>query len=54
MQCPKCGNQDRRKMKEFEDKNQKALYFSMQGTPVYPKKWRCGNCGEEWALTSDE
>jgi Zn ribbon nucleic-acid-binding protein len=46
--CAKCGNADRRKLKELEDKTQKALYYSMQGTPVFPKKIKCGACGNEW------
>ena len=47
--CPKCGNQERRKIKEVEDKAQKPLYYSMQGSPVYPKKLKCGKCSHEWA-----
>ena len=46
--CPKCGNDNRRKIKEEEDKTQSPLYFSMQGTPVYPKKMSCGACGFSW------
>jgi ribosomal protein S27AE len=52
--CPKCGNADRRKIKEFDDKNQKPLYFSMQGTPVFPKRLKCGLCGEEWAAPKQD
>ncbi|MHA1745525.1 MAG: hypothetical protein ACTSWW_05970 [Promethearchaeota archaeon] len=46
--CPKCGNTERRKIQEIEDKSQKPLYFAMQGTPVYPKKLHCGKCSHEW------
>jgi len=50
--CPKCGNQDRRKIKEVEDKSQKPLYYSMQGAPVYPKKLICGKCNHSWTKSS--
>lgn len=50
-QCAKCGNTDRRKLKELEDKEKPALYYSMQGTPVFPKKIHCGACGHEWPKT---
>ncbi|MCF2141845.1 MAG: hypothetical protein K9W44_17470 [Candidatus Lokiarchaeota archaeon] len=46
--CPKCGNEDRRKIQEKDDNSQRPLYFSMQGSPVYPKKLHCGACGYEW------
>ena len=46
--CAKCGNENRQKIQESEDKKQTALYYSMQGTPVYPKKLHCGICGNEW------
>lgn len=46
--CPACGNDERRKISEGEDKTAKPLYFSMQGSPVYPKQLICGNCGHKW------
>ena len=50
--CPKCSNEDRRKIKEVEDKAQKPLYYSMQGAPVYPKKLKCVKCNHEWTKSS--
>ncbi|MBD3188899.1 hypothetical protein GF325_18880 [Candidatus Bathyarchaeota archaeon] len=41
-ECPSCGKKDR--ILEIEDKS-KPLYYSMQGSPVFAKKWKCGNCG---------
>jgi ribosomal protein S27AE len=46
--CEKCGNENRQKIQEIDDKSQKALYYSMQGSPVFPKKIHCGMCGHEW------
>ena len=46
--CPKCGNVDANKLREVEDKDKKPLYFSMQGAPVYPKKYICGACTHSW------
>ncbi|MFX0099811.1 MAG: hypothetical protein ACFFCS_09520 [Candidatus Hodarchaeota archaeon] len=40
--CPSCGKGDR--IMEIQDKT-KILYYSMQGSPVYSKKLKCGNCG---------
>ncbi len=51
--CPKCGNEDRRKLKELDDKDQRALYYSMQGSPVFPKKIQCGVCSHEWPKPHD-
>ena len=50
--CDNCGNENRRKIQELPDKSQKALYYSMQGTAVYPKKLHCGSCGHEWPKTA--
>jgi len=44
IKCPECGNEDPRKLFEQPDKNT-VLYYSMQGTPVYRKQIKCGNCG---------
>ncbi|MGV9171374.1 MAG: hypothetical protein ACOC44_00420 [Promethearchaeia archaeon] len=44
IKCPKCGNEDRRKLHEEPDKNN-VLYYSMQGSPVYKKQMKCGQCG---------
>ncbi len=44
LKCPSCGNNDRRKIKEEPDKTE-VLYYSMQGTPVYKTKFKCGQCG---------
>ena len=49
--CPSCGNFERRKISEGEDKTAKPLYFSMQGSPVYPKQLICGVCGHKWKKT---
>ena len=46
--CPKCGNENSRKIQELDDKSKKPLYYSMAGAPVYPKKLHCGLCGHEW------
>jgi ribosomal protein S27AE len=43
--CPKCGEENPKKLHETPDKSQ-ILYYSMQGTPVYKNKIRCGSCGE--------
>nr|MDO8109340.1 hypothetical protein [Candidatus Sigynarchaeota archaeon] len=40
--CPKCSKTDR--IIEAEDKT-KILYYNMQGSPVYKKQYKCGNCG---------
>ena len=47
--CPSCGNEMRNKIQEIDDKTQKPLYFSMQGSPVYPKALRCGVCNHTWS-----
>ena len=44
VKCPKCGNENPRKLHEEPDKTQ-VLYYSMQGTPVYVKRTKCGQCG---------
>lgn len=44
--CPKCGNV--KTILEVEDRDSAPLYYSMQGQPVYKKKWKCGTCGEMW------
>lgn len=46
--CNSCGNEERNKIKAFDDKN-RVLYYGMQGTPVYAKKYRCGVCGNEFS-----
>ena len=50
--CPQCGNDDRRKIQEVDDKEETPLYYSMQGQPVYPKKLHCGKCSYEWKKSS--
>ena len=42
--CPKCGEENPRKLHEQDDKNE-VLYYSMQGAPVYKKVIKCGQCG---------
>ena len=44
LKCPTCGNENNRKLHEIADKSN-VLYYSMQGTPVYAKKIKCGDCG---------
>jgi len=44
VKCPNCGNENPRKLHEEPDKNQ-VLYYSMQGTPVYKRLIKCGECG---------
>jgi uncharacterized Zn finger protein len=44
VKCSMCGNEDPRKLHEEPDKSN-VLYYSMQGTPVYAKVIKCGNCG---------
>lgn len=43
--CPKCENENPRMLHEEPDKSQ-VLYYSMQGTPVYARRMKCGKCGE--------
>lgn len=45
--CPKCGNKDHRKLHDEEDKGE-ILYYSMQGTPVFKRIMKCGECGHKW------
>ncbi len=45
--CPKCGNENPRKIHEEPDKNT-VLYYSMQGTPVYKMNCKCGLCGHKF------
>ncbi len=40
--CPACGKTDR--IIESPDKS-KVLYYNMQGSPIYAKGYKCGNCG---------
>ena len=47
-------NDQRNKIKEFDDKSAKAVYGGMQGVPMYPKKLRCGMCGTEWSKPKEE
>lgn len=44
VKCPKCENDNPRMLHEEPDKST-ILYYSMQGTPVYARKIKCGNCG---------
>lgn len=44
LKCPKCGNENPRMLHEVDDKSN-VLYYSMQGTPVYAKNIKCGECG---------
>ena len=44
IKCAKCGNENPRKLHEEPDKTQ-VLYYSMQGSPVYKKLVKCGECG---------
>jgi len=44
VKCPQCGNENPRKLHEEADRNS-VLYYSMQGTPVYKRKMKCGDCG---------
>ena len=43
IQCPNCGG---RSIIHEKDRTQ-VLTFAA-GTPVYGKKYRCKNCGNEW------
>ena len=43
--CPECNEENPRKLHEEPDKTQ-VLYYSMQGSPVYKKRIKCGNCGK--------
>ena len=45
--CPDCGNENRSKIKEKDNKD-KVLYYGMQGSPVFAKKFVCGLCSKEW------
>ncbi len=40
-----CGNENPRKLHE-EPYKSTVLYYSMQGTPVYKKRIKCGMCGK--------
>jgi ribosomal protein S27AE len=42
--CPECGTDNPRMLHQEDDKTE-VLYYSMQGTPVYKKLMKCGNCG---------
>ena len=44
LKCSDCGEENPRKLHEVPDKTQ-VLYYSMQGSPVYKKRIKCGNCG---------
>ena len=44
--CPSCQKSDR--IIETVDKTQ-ILYYNMQGSPVYKKQYKCGNCGKFFA-----
>ncbi|MBD3196010.1 MAG: hypothetical protein GF317_13210 [Candidatus Lokiarchaeota archaeon] len=44
LKCPKCQNENPRMLHEEPDKKN-VLYYSMQGTPVYATKMKCGKCG---------
>ena len=44
VKCAKFGNENPRMLHEEPDKTQ-VLYYSMQGTPVYKKLIKCGECG---------
>ncbi len=47
IKCEKCGNENPRKLHE-EPKKDEVIYYSMQGTPVYAKNMKCGECGHIW------
>ena len=47
IKCPKCGTDNPRMLHEEPDKTT-VLYYSMQGSPVYSRKMKCGNCAHEW------
>lgn len=47
VKCPKCENENPRKIFEEPDKAN-VMYYSMQGTPVYAKIMKCGECGNTW------
>ena len=44
IKCPSCGEENPKKLHEQADKST-VLYYSMQGTPVYKKQIKCGQCG---------
>ncbi len=44
LKCPECGNNKARMLHEENDRSE-ILYYSMQGTPVYKKIVKCGECG---------
>ncbi|MHA1734393.1 MAG: hypothetical protein ACTSU5_20835 [Promethearchaeota archaeon] len=41
--CPKCGS---KKILEVDDKSKVLMY--QVGTPIYAKKFKCGECGTEF------
>ena len=43
--CPRCGNNDPRKLHVQDDKNY-VLYYSGMSKPVYLQRTRCGECGK--------
>ncbi len=47
IKCPECGNENPRMLHDEPDKKT-VLYYSMQGTPVYSRKMKCGSCSHEW------
>lgn len=47
--CPKCGNTNRNKIHEELDKSNIIMAYPR----MYGKKYRCGQCGQEWRLRTD-
>ncbi len=49
--CPKCNNENPRMLHDEPNKD-KILYYSMQGTPVYSRNIKCGDCGHKWSKSA--
>ncbi|MBY8982249.1 MAG: hypothetical protein KGD57_04815 [Candidatus Lokiarchaeota archaeon] len=47
IKCPKCGNENPRKIYEEPDRDT-VLYYSMSGAPVYKMTCKCGSCGQKF------
>lgn len=47
LKCPKCGNDNPRMIHDEADKSE-VLYYSMSGTPVHKRHFKCGECGHFW------
>lgn len=50
LKCPKCGNNQRNKIREVDDKTHQIMDYPV----LFAKKFICGLCGSEWAWNKEE